>query len=460
MVMDQPPPSGQTLLQTMKNRHQVINAAISQVIDTAAAEQRGFLQSEERAFAKAKTVRAAIEERIGELTENERREEAAAATARLVGPPPGTPGNGLLGGYTNSTTYARGDSSKSFFKDLRNARQGDWNAIERLRANNAEVRALGNTGSTGGSGGEFAPPGWFTADFIKLARAGRVTADLMHKAPLPPGISSVNLPRVASGTSAGVQSTQNTALSSTDMTTAAVSSGITTIGGTQVVSLQLVEQSGIPFDEVVLGDLSADYARQLDQQVISGTGTGGTLRGLLSITGGTNVTYTQATPSAVGPGGLYSKLGQLVESLHTSRFLPMTAWIMHPRRWSALSVAMDSQNRPLITPSGAGVNSIATQDQVVAQGMAGNLFGIPVFLDPNLSTTRGASGTEDVIIGLRSDDCWLWESPLQAEAFDAPYANSMGLLLRVYAYAAFIPDRYPASVGTITGTGLVAPTWT
>lgn len=42
---------------------------------------------------------------------------------------------------------------------------------------------------------------------------------------------------------------------------------------------QLLDQAGTRFDEIVLEDLAADYARQLGIQVLTGTGAGGQLRG-------------------------------------------------------------------------------------------------------------------------------------------------------------------------------------
>ncbi|MEO3939222.1 phage major capsid protein [Dermatophilaceae bacterium Soc4.6] len=196
-------------------------------------------------------------------------------------------------------TYHGGETSPSFFRDLRHAQQGDFHAMDQLRRNNAEnrleSRALGNTGGTGGSGGEFAPPAWLVDEFIKLARPGRVTADLFHRADLPDGGASVNLPRVLTGTTTAAQSTQNTALSQTDLTTAALSSGVVTIGGKQVVSQQLLDQSGTAFDRVILEDLAADYARQIGTQVLTGTGAVGQLRGFLAATSTNVQTWTQVT---------------------------------------------------------------------------------------------------------------------------------------------------------------------
>jgi hypothetical protein len=59
----------------------------------------------------------------------------------------------------------------------------------------------------------------------------------------------------------------------------------------------------------------------------------------------------------------------------------------------------------------------------------------------------------------RRGDIMLWESAPTAETFTQPYADSMGVLFRLYAYSALIPDRYGSSIVQINGTGLVTPTF-
>lgn len=453
-----PVPAGSSARQIVEARRRQLMDARGQALDLIEGEHRGVHASEERAFAAMKTQMAEVDERLAEITDNEQREARAAACRAQSG----------MGGvqsfgpaYANGPgTYQRGNpGGPSFFKDLINARSGDYEAVQRLHQNNAEARAIGNTGATGGSGAEFAPPEWLVSEFVKLARPGRITADLLNVKPLPAGVSSINIPKILTGTATAIQSTQNTQLPEVDITTASVTSPITTIGGKQVVSQQLLDQSAIPFDEMILGDLAADYARQLDLQVIGGSGSAGQLRGLLGVTGATAVTFAQATPAVMGAGGLYSKLGQLSELVHSTRFLPLTHWVMHPRRWAWIATAQDTTGRPLVVPDGGGYNNIATAGAPAAQGMAGSLFGLPVYLDPNLPTNLGAGTNQDVILGLRANDMWLWESSLKADAVTATYADSLGVLFRVYAYSAAIPDRYPASVGIISGTGLVAPTF-
>jgi HK97 family phage major capsid protein len=296
-------------------------------------------------------------------------------------------------------------------------------------------------------------------EFVALARAGRVTADRLTKDALPSGVSSINIPKVSGGTTTAVQTTQNTAVSSTDPTTSSLSSGITTIAGKNVVSQQLLDQSPIALDRMILGDLAADYARTLDKQVLSGSGSGGNLLGLLNVSGVNNVTYTQATPSVTGAGGFYAQINKAISAVATTRFLPPSCIVMTPGRWSWVAASFDSSGRPLVAPSGNAFNQIADAGTVAAQGAVGQMAGLPVYVDPNLPTNLGAGTNQDPVLVMRAEDVYLWESDVTMASFDAPYSDSMGVLFRVHGYSALIPNRYPASIAVINGSGLVTPAY-
>ena len=440
-----------SLSTTQRERRAGIKSQLDALV--AGAEARA-----DKNFSPAETARfdgllgdlRAADAAIADMDENEAR-QSRSAQARAAA---GETGSWSVG--AESATYR--PTGNSFFADLINARRGDRNAADRLARNNSErgleTRALGNTGGTGGSGGEFAPPAWLVDEFVNLARPARVTADLFHKEPLPLGVSSINIPRISGGTAVAVQTTQNTTVAATDITTAALSSNVTTIAGKQVVSRQLLDQSGIPFDRVILQDLAADYARQVGAQAILGTGVTGQLRGYLTPTSPNVVTWTQASPTA---GLFFSQLAKLQGQIAASRFAPADTVVMHPRRWAWLASYMDSTGRPLVAPVAGSFNSMAQAGDQRAQGQVGSLLGMDVFVDPNIPTTQGVGTNQDVVLMMVRDDVWLWESELRAEAFEAPYAESLGLLFRCFGYLAMVPERYPASLGSIVGTGLVTP---
>ena len=455
---DKPGTVGTSPLAGMRERRNLMRGAMQAILSAPTQENRDLRQSETRDFDLANDRIGEIDERIAELEFQGKREASAAEARKGFGEPSSIGGAAASGGET----YHRGASSPSFFRDIWTAQRGDADASDRLRKNAREVgteqRALGNTGATGGSGGEFAPPAWIIDQYVKLARPGRVTADLFHREDLPAGVSSVNIPKIATGTTVAQQTTQNTAVAQTDVTSTSLSSGIITLAGKQVVSQQLLDQGGIRVDEVILEDLAADLARQLGTQALTGTGTGGQLKGFLTATSSNVVTWTQATPTA---SGFYAQLARLQGQINATRYKAPDACVMHPRRWAWFASFTDSTGRPLIVPASGGFNAMAspTAGMQGAAGHVGSVLGMDVFTDPNLPVNGGTGANQDTVLMFVRDDVWLYEGTLRAEAFTAPYADSMGILYRVFNYYAMIPDRYSASLGQVSGTGLVTPTF-
>ena len=209
-----------------------------------------------------------------------------------------------------------------------------------------------------------------------------------------------------------------------------------------------------------MADLAADYARQLDVQFILGTGAAGQLRGVVNAANVGSTVYTQVTPAVAGAGGLYATLAKAIAAVETSRFLPPTAIVMHPRRWGFIAASFDTQNRPLLPMSGVAMNPVGTQQGGPReQGPVGVMQGLPVYTDANIPTNLGAGTNEDRVFVLRAEDLFLYEGALRMESFNAPYADTAGVLFRALAYSAAIPDRYGASTNIISGTGLVTPVY-
>jgi HK97 family phage major capsid protein len=168
------------------------------------------------------------------------------------------------------------------------------------------------------------------------------------------------------------------------------------------------------------------------------------------------VSFTNS-PTATA-GLLYSKIADAVQRIHTLRFMPPTVIVMHPRRWAWLLAATDSTGRPLVTPSaGNPQNAVATLGEVAAQGVVGQMHGLPVVVDPNMPTN--VSSTQDVIHVLRASDLRLWESGIRTRVLPEVGSGTLTTRLQVYGYLAFTAGRYPKSVAEISGAGLGAPSF-
>lgn len=453
------------MIKALQEKRAELRKNLDGILETVQTEKRTALTEEERGrFDAGEAEIREIDARVAELDEQIRTDEAAAEVARRYAAEPEdgeqrrSPADLQV---TEPQVYRSGPSGRSYFRDLYLAnRRGDRDAVERLRRNDKMVAEQRAISTAAGAGGEFVPPLWLEEQFVKLARPGRVAADLCVQGDVPPGTNSIDIPKILTGTAVAVQGTQNTAVQNTDMTTGSISSPVITIAGGQTVSMQLVEQSPLNIDDLILGDLAADYAQKLDKQVLSGTGTSGQVTGLLTLAGTNAVAWTQTTPSVGGTGGMYSSIGAAVSAIHGTRYAPPTHILMHPRRWSWAEAASDSQGRPLVVPADqAPMNVAGLAGPIAAEAYAGRMQNLPVFLDANIPTNVGAGTNQDVVLIARMPDVYLWEGSVRAEAFEQTYAQNLSLFVRLYNYMSFQPGRYPAAISTVTGTGSVTPTF-
>lgn len=426
---------------------QAKQAELDALLVAPTTEARNLTDPEAASFSALTGEIKALDERIAELNDSETRKNAAGDIAKRLTP------NVVV--KSEPTTY-RKDGGASYFADLGKAFVGqDVEARSRLSRHAQEVRDISRTD---GAGGEFVPPAWLVEDYVALARAGRVTADLCNKAPLPAGTDSINVPKISTGTAVAAQTADNAAVQETDMATSSVSAPVRTIAGQQDLALQLLEQSPVAFDRIVFADLLGDYASKLDVQVLNGSNASGQVKGILGATGINTVTYTDASPTVAE---LYPKVADAINQSH-NRLLPPDAIVMHPRRWMWILAALDSSSRPLVVPGaahgphnalGAGMGS----DKV--QGPVGSLLGLPVYLDPNVPINLGGGTNEDRIIVARFADMWLFESTVRTRALPEVLSGNLGVRLQVYGYVAFTAERYPSGISVISGTGLATPTF-
>jgi HK97 family phage major capsid protein len=305
-----------------------------------------------------------------------------------------------------------------------------------------------------GSGGYAVPPAWLMDQYVSLARAGRPFADLCTKMPLPGGTDSINLPKLLTGTAVAIQTADNQPVQQTDLTDTFINVPVRTIAGQQSVAIQLIDQSPIAFDEVILSDLARAHATLVDTQVLYGTGSSGQVLGITQTPGVTAIPVSGLTDVK----GLYAALANAYQTILTTRFLPPTAVVMHPRRWAWALAMTDTTNRPLFTPIANGpMNAAGVQTSTDPAQIVGHVQGLPVTLDPSISVTSGGASNEDTIFVAHTPDLYLWEGGVRARVLPQPKAANLEVLIQLYSYIGFSAARYPASVVELTG--LTPPTF-
>lgn len=323
-------------------------------------------------------------------------------------------------------------------------------------AERPEYRDLDRNDATDPAKGGYAvPPAWMMDQFIELARPGRAFANLVQNQPLPGGTDSINIPKIASGTTTGVQYPDNSAVAGIDLQDTFINAPVRTIAGQQGVAIQLLDQSPIAFDDVIFRDLAADYSSRVDKQVIEADGSGGNVKGVLATPGiDTIAVRGTGAGSAVVVGDVYRSIADAVQRIHSKRFQPPEVVVMHPRRWGWLLASLDNSDRPLFLPAANnGMNVQGVLTAVASQQVVGQMHGLPVVTDPNVPTTLGAApnNDEDIIIVTRASDLILWESGIRARVLPEIKADTLTVLLQIYGYLAFTAERYPQSTAVIAG---------
>jgi HK97 family phage major capsid protein len=328
-----------------------------------------------------------------------------------------------------------------------------------------------NPNRTDGQGGYFVPPLWLIDEYIPGLRAGRVVANLCKQMELPEGTDSINIPKLSTLTSTGVQGVDNAGVTSQDYTDTSVQANVKTLAGQEDVAIQLIEQSpGQIVDQVIMTDLVADFNRLVDRQVTFGNGAsssslnGGQLLGLYPSTNwaSTNsVTYTSGTPTGYA---FMQSIGQSISQIAENRFdVTNVKVILHPRRWFWFATSLDGNNRPLVVPGQYGpynnIGSTMEDGTGIAEGLVGSILpGFQSYIDANVPTndTTGGGTGQDVAITAKFDDCWLFEGELRTRVLPEILSGTLQLRYQVYGYLAFLV-RYGQSLAIVTGSGMAAP---
>jgi HK97 family phage major capsid protein len=480
-----------TALETLEERRDALNTEIDELIAADLPEDRAEAEAANAAIAERVATRIVLDERIRVQREEETRRQADADTRTRINAD--RPAAVVL---SEPRTYGEGTRS-SYFLDLARVQlnQGDGDggvsaARERLERHGKELdvelparearrdeaaaadtdRELRRTGynrrardnafekrvnpnRTDGQGGFFVPPLWIVDEYIDLPRFGRTTANLCKTMGLPSGTDSINLPKVATGTTAAAQTADAAGVSSTDLTDTSVSAPVRTVAGQQDVAIQLLDQSPWGFDEVVFADLIADYNAKLDVQVASGSGASGQVTGILNVSGINAVTYTDASPTLPE---LWVPLLQAASQVAKNRKMPATGVVMTPSMWYWALSQLDTTGRPLILPSNVAFNPIADGGLLEADGPAGMFtYGLPAFIDGNIPSNLGGGTNETRVITARWQDLYLWEGSMRTRVLSEVLSGTLQVRLQVYNYVAFMGNRRPESISVISGTGVI-----
>ena len=356
----------------------------------------------------------------------------------------------------NEPDMYRKGGDHAFIADAWSSRQGDYKAQERLNKHqDFEARDVGTGAFTG-----LVVPQYLIDEYAPIARAGSAFYNAVPKKDLPAYGNKIEISRITTGSQAAEQASENSAVQETNMDDTLLTVNVDTIAGQQDVSRQALERGGQPgfsMENIIFQDLVAAYFGKLDELMIEGSGSSGQPLGIRNVSGQNTVTYTDGTPTV---GEAFPKLADAVQKVNANRFAPATAILMHPRRWGFFTAGVDGNSRPLVLPAGNNPdNAVGVGDAAAYGNVVGNLLGLPVITDANVTTTDGGGNDQDQIYVLKADDHILFEDNLFQLKFEETNAGSLTTKMVVYGYVAFASGRYPTGITKIQGTGLITPSF-
>lgn len=290
-------------------------------------------------------------------------------------------------------------------------------------------------------------------EYIPGLRAGRVAAGLCRQMDLPPGTDSINIPKLSTLTKVAPQSADAAAVASQDFTDTSVQANVKTLAGQEDVAIQLIEQSpGQIIDQVIMEDLLADYNRLVDRQVLFAPGAStsslnaGEILGIYpsgNWSSTQTVTWTGTGVEITGPA-FNQVLGAMASKVAYNRFdLQSFHFVMHPRRYFWFATSLDGSEgksgRPVVNTGRNGPFNISVLDGGMTpyEGLAGQTsFGPSIYIDANVPTEdagagTGLGGTDDVAIGAKWDDLWLFEGDLRTRVLPEVLSGILAIRFQV-----------------------------
>lgn len=343
---------------------------------------------------------------------------------------------------------------RSFFADMYAAKQGDLVAQERLSRH--QHLELERRSMSSGTFGGLIPPAYLLELYAKAGRSGRHIVDSLDHQDLPEYGMSIILPRITTGTAAGIQASENSAVSTQDAVETDLTVPVRTIAGYVPVSRQSLERAQYN-SEILFEDLVARNFAAFESQAVSGSGSSGQHLGLLNTSGTESVALNSWSVGNLW-GALADSVARIAVNVGGLGYQADTV-AMHPRRWSAIASSLDTTDRPLLLPaSNAMFNALGAGD-AAKYGFAGSLFGLKVITSTGIPVNQGAGSNQDVVFVYSSQAHHAFERPEDpiTLAFEQQAGSSLTVECIAYSYNAVTWGRYPGAVAVISGAGLTPP---
>jgi hypothetical protein len=220
-----------------------------------------------------------------------------------------------------------------------------------------------------------------------LIDTNRPTLSAFSRAALPAAGLTVEYAQVSANTLAvGAQSPENDELTFGNLTIASVSANVITYGGYTSMSKQTIQRSSVNYLDTALRALSIAYANTTNQAVVD----------LIEAQNYAGKTFD------VSAGTAEALIGGIADAsayIFKETGLRPEAIMVGTGAYKLLLQAAGEDGRPVVLVNGAGVNNIGSAN---IPGLSGQLFGLPIIVDPAFGTNLGYMANSAAIQTLES----------------------------------------------------------
>lgn len=254
----------------------------------------------------------------------------------------------------------------------------------------------------------------FVGFINNLINSGRPTLNAFSVNALPATGLTVEYAKVNTNTVAvGKQTTESTALSTGDVALSTVSVAVSTYGGYAQISRQAIERSSVNYLDVVFQAMSLAYAKKMNTDFVA------VLAGL-TWTGKTfdaSALTASAVMGAIADGAAYinANTGLLPEFI-------VAGTVAYKR----LVSIVDTAGRPVVLPTGAGVNNVGASN---IPALTGSILNLPIICDPALDSKTAYLANSLALT--------TWESSGTPARLSSEDVTKLQNSYSVYGYAAF-----------------------
>ena len=260
--------------------------------------------------------------------------------------------------------------------------QGEF--AKALAKGDADAVQLTRDAST--SADTVALPG-FLGYIDNLIDTNRPTLSAFSRAALPAAGLTVEYAQVSANTlDVDVQSPENEELAFGNLTIDSVSANVVTYGGYTSMSKQTIERSSVNYLDTALRALSIAYANATNKAVVD-------------LIEAQDYTGKKFDVSALTSEALIGGIADASAYIYKETGLRPEAIMVGTGAYKLLLQAAGEDGRPVVLVNGAGVNNIGSAN---IPGLSGQLFGLPVIVDPAIGTNLGFMANSAAIQTLES----------------------------------------------------------